>query len=113
MESATLLALALAGAVGTIALFAIIRSTMRSPSTPNWIASEPLAYIFALVLTGAFSASIAFVGYTLSTIMPSSLAILATLGIHGGLLAALVYWMPAARAEEGPGSYGQSISAAS
>jgi hypothetical protein len=113
MESATLLALALAGAVGMIVLFAIIRSTMSSPSTPSWIASEPLAYVFALALTGGFSASIAFLGYVLSAIVPSSLGILATFAIHGGLLAALIYWMPGARAEEASRSYGQSVSAAS
>jgi hypothetical protein len=113
MESTMLLVLALCGAVGTIALFAIIRSTMASPLTPGWIASEPIAYILALLLTGTVSTSVAFLGYALSAVVPSSIAFIGTFVVHGGLLAAYLGLMAKGTSKDASGTYRDAVSTAS
>lgn len=113
MESTMLLFLALCGAVGTITLFAVIRSVMGSSATPRWIASEPIAYALALVLTGTVSISVAFLGYALSIIVPSAIAFTATFVIHGGLLAAYLSLMPGGSSEDTSGTYREQASTAS
>ena len=95
MDTTMQLLIALSCAAGAISFFAILRRAMCSPTAPTWFANMITAYIFALALTGAFAASLFFLGFALQAFMPAGIAFLATFVIHGGLYALCSAILPA------------------
>lgn len=87
MEALTELGIALFAAAVLISLFAILRLATRSPSSPSWLSSLMLAYIFAVPFTIGIAASLVYLGFALAAFMNGGFAGLASIGIHLGLLA--------------------------
>jgi hypothetical protein len=100
MDQATEFAIAMCCAAGVASLFAILRRTMRSASTPSWIASVPTAYVMALALTAAFSASLYYLGATLNAFVPPTAGFFATFVIHICLVAAFMRIIPVSADDE-------------
>lgn len=82
-------AVAVAGAIGSLTLFAIFRAVMTNPSAPGWVANDLVAYVFAMLFTCMFAASLFYVAFAISKIAPAYIAFFATFAIHGGILATM------------------------
>ncbi len=100
MEATTQLLIVLSCAIGAMSFLVIMRRTMRSPSTPSFIAHDITANVMALMLTGAFAASLYFVGAALQAFVPTWVAFFATFVFHGCLFAACSYVLPADEASQ-------------
>ncbi|MEM6499400.1 MAG: hypothetical protein AAF709_22085 [Pseudomonadota bacterium] len=94
MENSTQLLVALSCAVGALSFFAILRRTMRSPSTHVWFANAVVAAVAALLLTGAFAGSLFYLAYTLEPFISAGWAFVATFAIHAAILAVCSFILP-------------------
>ncbi|MEM8973467.1 MAG: hypothetical protein AAGD43_15530 [Pseudomonadota bacterium] len=99
MENMTQLLIALSCAVGALSFFAILRRTMRSPSTPAWFANAIVAAVSALLLTGAFAGSLFYLAYTLEPLVSASVAFFATFAIHAAIYAVCSFIIPVEETE--------------
>ena len=96
MEPTTQLLISLSAALGALSLFVILRRTMNSASTPEWIANGVVAAVLALLLTIAFAGSTFFLGYVLSFFVSGGIAFFGTFVIHGALFAFCSFVLPTA-----------------
>jgi hypothetical protein len=95
MDPVTQLISALVAAAIVVGLFAFLRWGLRNPACPPAANGVLVAYLCAVALTLGFAGSLFYLGVALSPFI-GGMAILATFGIHLGLVALFQILLPAA-----------------
>ena len=83
-------------ACGAVIAFTMMRRSMRPPKR-HWFTRVALAVVFAVVLAGAFAASVFYLGQTQKVLIATLTAFVATCAIHVGLAALFIYLVPIER----------------
>ena len=90
MESVGQVALAVLATAVVIGAIGALRRVTAAPDAPEWLVSDAMANALALTFTLASAATLFYVGYSLSNLIPTSIAVLASFGIYFGLWVAVL-----------------------
>ena len=110
MENTVEVGIALACATMLLSLYFILRRAMNTDSSPAWLRSEVVAYTCAVPFTILIGASFAYLAIALNAFVNVWIAGLIALAVHGALIAAFMWLLPATqKAAETTSSAGQAI----